>query len=268
VTRVLSGAVLIAVAVAMVWWAPPVVFQAAAFGLLYLCVTELVGLARAGGLRVNMWLPASGSLATLAAFGLEPGTAGYQPAPLAAVLMIQVVAVSAVAMAGWTAASPRVLAEVSASLFPSLYVALPIGALVAIRETEGPRALFLLMLTVIVSDTAQYYAGRLTGRTPLAPSISPKKTLEGAIGGFVFGSLVFTVVGAWWLARMPTALRALVGLTLVASGIVGDLFESLLKRSANVKDSSTIIPGHGGLLDRVDALLFAAPIYYMILQYE
>jgi phosphatidate cytidylyltransferase len=267
VTRVLSGAVLVALAVGVVWLAPPMVFQAAAFGILFLCVAELVGLARAGGLNVSMWLPASGSLVTLAAFGLGQSAGLHQPTPLVMVLMVQVVVVSAAAMVEWTAGNRNVLAAVSASLFPSLYLALPIGALVAIRETEGPPALFLLMLTVMVSDTAQYYTGRLTGRTPLAPSISPKKTLEGAIGGFVFGSLVFTLAGAWWLARMPIALRALVGFTLVASGIAGDLFESLLKRSANVKNSSSIIPGHGGMLDRVDALLFAAPIYYVVLQY-
>ena len=264
-TRVLSGAVLVVVAVGMVWLAPPMLFQVAAFGILFLCVTELVGLARAGGLNVPMWLTASGSFVTLAAFGLERSAAGRSPTPLVMVLMVQVVAVSAAAMVEWTAGNRHVLADVAATLFPSLYLALPIGALVAIRETEGPPALFLLMLTVIVSDTAQYYTGRLIGRTPLARSISPKKTLEGAIGGFVFGTVVFTLVGAWWLTRMPMAVRALVGLTLVASGIAGDLFESLLKRSANVKDSSSIIPGHGGMLDRLDALLFAAPVYYVVL---
>jgi phosphatidate cytidylyltransferase len=159
------------------------------------------------------------------------------------------------------------LATVSASLFPSLYLALPIGAIVAIRASEGSAVLFLLMLTVMVSDTAQYYTGRLVGRTPLAPEISPKKTVEGAVGGFVFGAIVFSLAGAWWLERLPFAFRALLGVTVVAAGIAGDLFESLLKRSAGVKDSSSIIPGHGGVLDRVDALLFAAPVYYVVLQY-
>ena len=125
----------------------------------------------------------------------------------------------------------------------------------------------LLMLTVIVSDTAQYYTGRLAGRRLLAPVISPKKTVEGAVGGFVCGTIVFALVGAWWLPRVPLALRALVGLTIVCAGIAGDLFESMLKRSAGVKDSSSIIPGHGGVLDRIDALLFAAPVYYVALQY-
>src|SRR5258705_304429 len=101
----------------------------------------------------------------------------------------------------------------------------------------------------------------------VAPVISPKKTIEGAIGGFVFGAILMVALGAWWLPAMPIALRAMLGVTLVALGIAGDLFESMLKRSANVKDSSTLIPGHGGILDRIDALLFAAPVYYVVLKY-
>jgi phosphatidate cytidylyltransferase len=123
------------------------------------------------------------------------------------------------------------------------------------------------MLTVMVSDTAQYYTGRLFGRRPLAPAISPKKTIEGAIGGFVFGTLLFVVAGHWWLEDVPLLVRAVLGAVIVALGIAGDLFESMLKRSAGVKDSSSLIPGHGGVLDRIDALLFAAPIYYLVLKY-
>ena len=123
------------------------------------------------------------------------------------------------------------------------------------------------MLTVIVSDTAQYYTGRAFGRRLLAPAISPKKTIEGAIGGFVFGTLLLVVVGRWWLPAVPLPVRAALGAAIVALGIVGDLFESMLKRSAGVKDSSALIPGHGGVLDRIDALLFAAPVYYIVLKY-
>jgi phosphatidate cytidylyltransferase len=139
--------------------------------------------------------------------------------------------------------------------------------MVALRSLRGREALFLLLLTVMVSDTAQYYTGRVFGRRPLAPAISPKKTIEGAAGGFVFGALLLAVAGVWWMPDRPAILRALLGVAVVALGIAGDLFESMLKRSAGVKDSSGLIPGHGGVLDRIDALLFAAPIYYLFLKY-
>jgi len=159
------------------------------------------------------------------------------------------------------------LSRASAAVFPALYLGLPIGAMVALRALRGREALFLLLLTVMVSDTAQYYSGRAFGRRLLAPAISPKKTIEGAAGGVVFGTALLTIAGGWWLPTIPAGLRALVGAAIVVLGIVGDLFESMLKRSAGVKDSSALIPGHGGVLDRIDALLFAAPIYYVVLKY-
>lgn len=265
-TRVLSGAVLVFLTVAVVWFAPAIVFEAVGFLLVFAAVVELVALARQSGLNVPTWLSVVGALLTFATFGLTAPAEGRGPTPLQFVLLAQFIAVAGVTLTGWSGGSDA-LARVSASLFPSLYLALPIGALVAIRDLQGPAALFLLMLTVMVSDTAQYYTGRFAGRRPLAPTISPKKTVEGALGGFVCGALVLAIAGAWWLPRVPVAVRVLLGLTVVALGITGDLFESMLKRSAGVKDSSALIPGHGGVLDRIDALLFAAPVYYIVLRY-
>jgi phosphatidate cytidylyltransferase len=181
-------------------------------------------------------------------------------------LITAFVASGAAALASWTG-GPGAVAIAADALLPCLYVGIPIGAMVAIREAAGPAALFLLMLTIIVSDSAQYYTGRALGRRKLAERISPAKTVEGAVGGFVFGTLLLAVVGTWWLPAVPVAIRALLGATIVALGIAGDLFESMLKRSAGVKDSSNLIPGHGGILDRIDALLFAAPVYYVVLKY-
>jgi len=261
VTRVLSGAILVALTVAAVWLSSDYVFRAIGIGLIVVAVSEFVALARASDLEVS-FLPVL--IATALTFGIvsrPPGNALMEVALMAALL-----AIGLVALGSWRG-GPNALASVSASLFPALYLGLPIGALVAIRSLSGPRGLFLLMLTVMVSDTAQYYTGRLFGRRPLAPLVSPKKTMEGAIGGFVFGTALFVIVGAWWLPAMPLPLRVGLGLTLVALGIAGDLFESMLKRSAGVKDSSALIPGHGGVLDRIDALLFAAPVYYIVLKY-
>jgi len=139
---------------------------------------------------------------------------------------------------------------------------------VAVCWVAGREAALVLMLTVILSDTAQLYTGRLVGRRLLAPAISPKKTVAGAVGGFVAGTLGMVIVGRWWLAPVDLPWRIGLGLAVVAVGMAGDLFESLLKRSAGVKDASALIPGHGGVLDRIDALLFAAPVFYIFVRYR
>jgi phosphatidate cytidylyltransferase len=146
------------------------------------------------------------------------------------------------------------------------YVGMPLGLLAAVHARNGRAATLLLLATVVVSDTAQYYSGRAFGRRPLAPAISPKKTVEGAIGGAVFGTLFMALAGPRVLPGAPPLWLAVTGLAIVVLGICGDLFESRLKRVAGLKDSSSLIPGHGGILDRIDALLFATPAYYLFLQ--
>ena len=159
------------------------------------------------------------------------------------------------------------IAATAATVFAPLYLGLPLGGLASIRWTDGREAAILVVLAVVASDTSQYYAGRLFGRRLLAPVISPKKTIEGAVGGFIGGTLLMVALGAWWLPGVPAPARALLGLAIVGLGIIGDLFESMLKRAAAVKDSSSLIPGHGGVLDRIDALLLAAPVYVAVLKY-
>jgi phosphatidate cytidylyltransferase len=268
-TRVLSGAVLVAIAVATVWFAPPAAFFAVAEVLLLLGFIEYTRLASAAGAQIPT--VAAGVVTLLTSIGVSAtarvddvvtGTA----IALDAILMSGFVLLASITLSTWRGERDA-LSRASAALFPALYLGLPVGAMVALRSLRGREALFLLLLTVMVSDTAQYYSGRAFGRRLLAPAVSPKKTVEGAVGGIVFGTAIFTIVGAWWLPGIPAVLRGLVGATLAVLGIVGDLFESMLKRSAGVKDSSALIPGHGGVLDRLDALLFAAPIYYVVLKY-
>jgi phosphatidate cytidylyltransferase len=260
-TRVISGAVLIALVIAGVWLASDGVIEVAGLVTVVLGVKEIVALSRASALDVPLWPAAA---AAVLAFAAVAGI--HDRMMLDVALLAALVALGFLSLGTWDGGA-HALASVSASLFPTLYLGLPLGALVAIRRLDGPGALFLLMLTVMVSDTAQYYTGRAFGSRPLAAAISPKKTIEGAIGGFVVGTALFVAAGAWWLPGMPILVRVGLGLALVALGIAGDLFESMLKRSAGVKDSSALIPGHGGVLDRIDALLFAAPVYYIFLKY-
>jgi phosphatidate cytidylyltransferase len=158
------------------------------------------------------------------------------------------------------------LADTAAAMLAPVYIGLPLGCLVGVHAIAGKEAVLLLIATVAISDTAQYYTGRAFGRTPLAPQRSPKKTREGAIGGFVIAPLFLGSVGPYFLPAFPWYWHASVALLIVPTGIVGDLFESMLKRAADMKDSGTLIPGHGGVLDRIDALLFAAPVFYFFLR--
>lgn len=262
-TRILSGTVLIVLSVAAVWYSPAWLFLLVAELLVLLACHEYAGLARASGLAIPTAASTVAAALVCASFArIAPG--GTARVPLDLALMTALVAIGALSLTSWRGGNDAV-ASVSAALLPSLYIGLPIGAMLAIRERGGPAPLFLLMLTVMVSDSAQYFVGRAFGRQPLAPRVSPKKTMEGAYGGFLFGTLLLVIVGAWWLPSVPLALRVLLGVTVVALGIAGDLFESMLKRSAGVKDSSALIPGHGGVLDRIDALLFTAPVYYIVL---
>jgi phosphatidate cytidylyltransferase len=271
-TRVASGAALVVNAVAVVWFAPLPLFVLVAEILLVLGFIEYARLAAASGLPIPT-VPAA--IATVIA---SLGMASSLPSDLIvndmvvssphvdAVLIAGFVALSALTLTTWRGERDAI-GRASAAVFPMLYLGLPIGTMVVVRALHGREVLFLLMLTVMVSDTAQYYSGRAFGRRPLAPAISPKKTIEGALGGFIIATAFFVTAGTWWLPSVPLPLRIGLGLTLVALGITGDLFESMLKRSAGVKDSSALIPGHGGVLDRIDALLFAAPVYYIVLRY-
>lgn len=264
-TRVASGAVLVVIAIAAVQFSSPAIFLLIAEAVALLACREYAALARGSGLAIPQAAAIAGTMLTVAAFA-PIALQSIFLAPVDTVLMTSFVAIGALTLLSWHGGHDA-LPGVAASVLPMLYFGLPIGALVAIREMYGPPLIFLLMLTVFGSDTAQYYSGRAFGRRPLAPVISPKKTVEGAVGGFLAGALVLSVGGAWLLPGTTWVFRGLLGTALVALGIAGDLFESMLKRSAGVKDSSALIPGHGGVLDRLDALLFVAPIFYVVLKY-
>jgi phosphatidate cytidylyltransferase len=257
--RVLSALVLLPIVVGVVWFLPPAATLALALVAAALALHEYVGIARALGTAVPFALTGVAVVAACAAVGLAW-------VPLDVVLMSALIVFGALAVSAGQP-GPPILRDVSASLFAVLYIGLPLGAIAAVRLVAGREALMLLMATIIVSDSAQYYCGRAFGRRPLAPAISPKKTVEGAVGGVVFGTAVMTLVGVRLFPGTPVLFMTLASATVVLLGIVGDLFESLLKRSAGMKDSSALIPGHGGVLDRIDSWLFAAPVFYFFVLY-
>ena len=253
--RVLSGAVIGAAVAGMVWMLGTWPLLVAAELVLLGAFVEYAALAAQLHARVPR-VPAGAAAVLTCAAMVAPGR------PVALVLMAAFLSLGAIVL-GSGRNSGDALLDVAASMLPTLYLGLPLGALVATHAEAGREATLLLLATVVISDTGQYYTGRALGRRLLAPAVSPKKTVEGAVGGLVFGTAAMVVLGTWWLPGLGVAWRALLGLSVVSLGIVGDLFESLLKRGAGVKDASSLIPGHGGVLDRIDALLFAAPVYYV-----
>ncbi|MCX6549806.1 MAG: phosphatidate cytidylyltransferase [Acidobacteria bacterium] len=257
-TRILSAIVLIPVVLGAIWYAPHWALLLLLEAVLVAAFLEYAGLMEKSGVPVPA--VASGTAAAVACAAV-----GWPGVPVDLMLIAVFLAASVTVLAAWQPA-PHVPATAAATLFPVLYLGLPIGTIAAIRWTYGREAVLLVLLTVWVSDSAQYYAGTLLGKHRLSPTISPKKSVEGALGGLVAGVAVMVGLGRLWVPQLGLPLLAGLGAILVALGIAGDLFESLLKRSANVKDSSALIPGHGGVLDRIDALLFVAPGFYLFLR--
>ncbi|MGH9381975.1 MAG: phosphatidate cytidylyltransferase [Thermoanaerobaculia bacterium] len=149
------------------------------------------------------------------------------------------------------------LAGLGAMTFGLPYFVLPAISVTRIRSLD-PWVLFLLLAIVWLGDSAAYYFGSAWGRHKMAPTISPNKSWEGAAAGVLTALAATAVWGLCYLGRVDLSLLAL-GLLTGVAGQIGDLVESMLKRGAGVKDTGTLLPGHGGVLDRVDALLFAAP---------
>jgi len=256
-TRVLSAIVLIPVVFGIIWFLTPFWTLVFAELILIRAVYEYSELLARTNVRCSRFSVTTAAVIVCAAFSIAPH---YFPV----VLMAMVIAIALIELARSDRQS--IIVSVSTSTLALLYLAIPIGALVALRLQHGREVLLLLLLTIIVSDTFQYYGGSTFGRRLLAPAISPKKTVAGAVFGIVAGVLVLVIVGRWWLPNMDVVSRILLGATMTSLGIVGDLFESSLKRTAAIKDSSSIIPGHGGVLDRLDGLVFAVPVYYVVMQ--
>ena len=257
-TRVLSGIVLGVVALGLIWFLSSIALLAVAMAVAALAFIEYEKIVDAIGAKVPYW---TALLSTLLACAMVP----FQWVDISSILALALLLIALNVLWSDRVGTP-ILADTAAAALAPVYIGLPLGALVGVHAIAGREAVLLLIATVAVSDTAQYYSGRTFGRTPLAPLRSPKKTREGAVGGFIVAPVFLTVAGGYWLPGAPAVWLAVLGVGIVIAGIIGDLFESMLKRAADMKDSGTLIPGHGGVLDRIDALLFAAPVFYFFLR--
>jgi phosphatidate cytidylyltransferase len=248
--RVLTAFVAIPIVVAITVFTPDWAFAFCVGLVSALAAKEFLSLAATGsGDRVGNWFILPVGLVSASFIGGAEWV-------VTAVAMATLVLLSVSAFSGSLGSA---LVRAAAGLTALVYCGFLLGFLVPM-----PRELILLLFVIVwVGDSAAYYGGRAFGHHPLAPKISPKKTVEGAIAGLVGSIVAGAIAGVVFLGEPWLSIVVISGVTAVL-GQIGDLAESALKRSAGVKDSSSILPGHGGILDRLDSLFFAAPVFFWL----
>lgn len=288
IKRVLTAVVLIPIVLLLVLHAPVWVVALVTAAVALATVSEFLKLTESYGVRPLGW---STYVFVAVFFALLVLSGGEKP--LLSTAQFVAGAAFAAAIAPFVFLTIAMLSDdlstgcpaAGASTFSFVYIALPLGLLVQLRQQyAGAFLLLYILLVVWAGDIFAYFVGRSVGRHLMAPRISPKKTWEGAaasflaslgIGGtlFWYSSTICTTLLGWGLIQRRDGMfglerPALAPILLLTAGLnvaaqLGDLVESLIKRGAGVKDSGTILPGHGGMLDRIDALLLAAPVLWV-----
>ncbi|MBI3178378.1 MAG: phosphatidate cytidylyltransferase [Deltaproteobacteria bacterium] len=257
VMRVLTALVFAPALLVLIWWGG-LPLALACVVITWLMLREFVRLTLPGGplhLRAAAWLTAT--VLALRTVDLLPSAPLDLLVPAAALLLLSTALVrpDPIETSVARAATALLGAVYCGALFPCLY---------RLREMEPGYAVMALLCTW-AADTGAYFAGRAFGRHKLYPKVSPGKTVEGAVGAVAVAVAVAFALRGFFALPLSTAHTVVVGCILALFGIIGDLCESLIKRAVGAKDSGTLIPGHGGVLDRFDGVMFAAPAMYLYL---
>ena len=271
--RLITAAVALPVIIASILYPPlRLVFVGIAVAAIVIALYEFWFLARRVGAKPDIVVGYATTAAMLVAFFFN------LPEWLIVIVPALVVAALAAEMLRG-APFDKMILSAGSTVLGVLYVAMLGGHLVALRmgftEAATPGAysisthlLSFFFLVLMGSDTGAYYTGRALGKHKLAPTVSPGKTWEGAVGGMLASLLMAALAHYWFFPELSLRAALLLAAVMNVLGVVGDLTESALKRGANAKDAASILPGHGGFLDRLDSLLFNAPlIYYFALYY-
>ena len=284
--RVATAVVLVPLVVGLVLWGSTAIVSMAIALVTLLALLEYFALGEAIGHRAYrfwtgacalllvyaQWRASSEPSYNLAGGLIASGGSGWFAGGLAALDAVFFLFVLGVAALTLTTRRPLVEVLPAAGISASglLLVAFPLSFAIRLHGAgrEGRLLLLFALVLVWVSDTVAYFVGRAAGKHALAPRLSPKKTWEGTVAGFL-GSLIVALVFVPWVNASPVHLVAMAALGNIA-GQAGDLLESGYKRSAGSKDSGSLLPGHGGVLDRIDALILAIPVvwYYWMLIYS
>jgi phosphatidate cytidylyltransferase len=257
-TRELTTLVAAPAAIWIIGWANPYVFDAAVALIATLALLELLALGEHKGFRLPKTLCILVMLFIVAAFILEPVSV-----EMGVFVTLLVLPASYVFSKGDL---DEALPSSAIAVMSTLYVGMLGGSLIRLHQdfpADGPHLVFFLLLVVWVGDAGAYYVGKTFGKRRLSPRISPKKTVEGLVGGVIASIIAAVVIHFTFFPTFPLLHAAIAGAGLALAGVVGDLAESMWKRSAAVKDSGTLIPGHGGFLDRFDSIFYTTPLLYV-----
>lgn len=254
--REITAAIASPIAIWIIGWSHPYVFDGAIALIAVLAMYEFLALGRAKGYHLPIPLCIGIMLIIMAAFILPELSVEF--GMFVALLVIP---------ASYVFSKHSLedsLPSSAIAVLATTYVGMLGGSLIRLRHDfpVGWKLVFFLLLVVWLGDSGAYYVGRQFGKHKLSPRISPKKTIEGMVGGFVASIITALVIHFTFFPEFPLLHAIIAGVILSFAGVVGDLAESMWKRSAAVKDSGTLIPGHGGFLDRFDSILFTAPILY------
>lgn len=266
-TRLLTAVVVLPVLIASIYFEQlQFLFVAMAAAAMVLALYEFYVLAKKRDLRPDVVAGFFGAAALFTVFYFD------RPRALADLLLMSqlviLILVIGTLISGTLRGTPfeKLLGSAGVTLLGVLYIVLLGGHLVALRtgfdQALSADLLFFFFMVLMGSDSGAYYAGRALGRHKLAPKISPGKTWEGVIGGIVAGLGMAALAHFWFFRELPLKFALPLAFLMVVLGIFGDLAESAIKRGAGAKDAANILPGHGGLLDRLDSLLFSAPLIY------
>ena len=278
--RIATAAVLIPIVVALVWFGPPALLAALACVVAILALFEFFDIGDKVGLRAfKKWTYFSTALIFYSQYSVGLGetrsfTGGVSVVRNAVGGVLSLDASFLIFIFGCVAlglATRRPLLEVLPALAISaagiLFIALPFSYIVRVNEIErvGRQLILFTLVLIWAGDMLAYFIGKSVGRLKMAPALSPKKTWEGAFANVVASALVAIAFARW----MQIDTLTLIGIAVAANiaGQAGDLIESAYKRGASVKDSGALLPGHGGMLDRIDSLILAAPVVWILYQW-
>jgi len=257
-TRVTTGIVYLVVFISCLFWGtiPTAVIVAA---MAWLCCSEFYRMLRRGGRNPNEII----GLAAALCYPASVLVLGYQGLPLVTMLLL-------IAIAGWYVYTPRAsISDVAATAFGPIYTSLAFSSLVIIRcadpGMEGAYLSLGVLCSIWLNDTCAFLVGSRIGKHKLAPKISPNKSYEGFFGGLVGCMATWVAISVLGIRSISLPLAIVCGVAVGLVSVLGDLFESRIKRGVAVKDSGDVLPGHGGLLDRSDSILFGAMTACLIL---